>query len=745
MSKIKLPFVIISALLTVIMLSSTLPWLMGDAEYWPAQKAYNDAVASGDAAAILDAVKLIEAAYPEPSSEAEYLRLYYPSLKAAGIYESEGRYDKAAEYYGRCYTYAKALDGGSGAYRDIVNASEMLYRHNNITPTLYVESADVSKVPFYGARAENEAGCLQGMTDYFDKEHDNAQILYVQFFNEDIEPFSWQLPVDTEDYTLMVAWNVPNENAEDLIRISEGEADDYIRRNLEYLSTLKCRVLIRFGAEVNCWLALPANKADAEADGGAFAEIFKTAFRYVSSKAKEYCPSAGMIYSPNDVSNWFYHHTDFYPGDEYVDWVGMSSYNNLPSKSSFEVSDSSDAFYSIGDYYDNQIVKIESLLEAYGDRKPIIITEGGTAHESDNGLQTEEHALESMRFFYTYINRVYPQVKCVMYFNSNYSSNKYSIFGLPESNSAVAELYRALNSQNVTMQYLMGKSDKCAYVPFDGFTENIGELSLSLYAAYPTSEEVRVEYYLDGVEVLNSTEYPYSYDIDVNDLAVGGHLFRVHVTCRNTETWMNYKVTVTEDGTVSVSDPIPSSITDVSQKFWGYDAVMYGMARDLFNGTSDSTFDPNGSVTRAMFVTILARMSGVDPADYKESSFVDVKAGKWFSPYVEWAKSKGIVNGKTETTFAPDDKITREQMCTILVRYCEIFGIELDSSDVPEEETEYFADHDDISSYALEYVYTAKFAGLVSGKSGNVFDPKAGATRAESATIFMRFMISFMR
>ena len=722
-------------------LASVVPWHMGDAEYWAAQSAYKAAVASGDTSAILDAVKQIEAAYPTPTTTDEYLRLLFPLLEAAKIHEREGRYGKAAEYYGKSLEYAKLLNDENGAYIDYVNTVEMLYRHNSVTPTVYAETGDVSNIPYYGARAEEVAGCAHGMTDYFDKEFDNAQILYVRFFDEDIEPFYWQLPTDTDDYTLMIGWNVPNENTEDLTRIANGEADDYIRRNLEYLSTLKCRVLVRFGAEVNCWSSLPSSKAAYDADGGKFAETFKEAFRRVSKMAKTYCPKAGMIYSPNDVSNWYFDHEDFYPGDEYVDWVGMSSYNNLPSKTSFTIGNGNDAYYSIGDYYDNQIVKIQSIVEAYGDRKPIIITEGGTAHSSDNGLQTEEHAIEALRFFYTYVSRVYPQIKCVMYFNSNYSSNKYSIFGLPESNATIAALYRELNSGNAAMQYSMGKGDACGYVPLSDFNEVTDCLKLSVYAAYPTPEEVKVSYTLDGVVALESVSYPYELDINVAELGVGGHLLTVKVSCRNTDTVQNYKLTVDESSKVTVSEPIPSQIKDISPKFWGYDAVMYGMARDLFKGTSDTTFEPNGNVTRAMFVTILGRVAGVDTEEYKGSSFEDVKAGKWYAPYVEWAKTVGVVNGKSEAEFAPDDLITREQMCAILVRYCDIFGIELEESGLNSEDTDLFADHKSISAYAKEFVYIAKNSGFVSGKNGNLFDPKAGATRAEAAAVFMRFMI----
>lgn len=711
-----------------------------DADYWPAQSAYNAALESGDEKAILDAVSMIEKAYPEPENIDQYLRLYFPLMKAAAIYEKNGQYTYAAKYYKKAYDMASRLDEADYYFKDHLNTVEMLWRHNSITPTVYAETSNVENIPYYAARGEQRAGCAHGMTDYFDALYDNAQILYVQFFNEDIKSLSWQLTSPTSDYTLMIGWNVPNENYEDLERITSGEADDYIRHNLEFLSTLECRVLIRFGAEVNCWSTLPSSRESYEADDGAFAEKFKDAFRHVSLMAKTYAPAAAMVFSPNDVSNWFYDHEDFYPGDEYVDWVGMSAYNNLTSQSTFDIGVGNDAYYSIGDYYDNQIVKIQSIVDTYGDRKPIIITEGGIAYKSDSGLQNEQHALEGMSFFYTYVSRVYPQIKCIMYFNSNYSSNKYSIFGLDESNKALAVLYRTLCSENAAMEYSMGRGESCGYVPLDDFDESTDKLSLSVYAAYPTSEDVTVEYTIGGKSVLKSTEYPYELSLDASKLSLGGQLMTVTVSCRSTEVKLYYKLTLGDDGLISVSDAIPKSIKDVKKSFWGYEAVAFCMSSGLFEGTSASAFEPNATMTRAMFVTVLARLAGAEPEKVTESSFSDVSVKKWYSPYIEWAVKNGIINGIDSRHFAPNDIITREQMCAVLVRYCELLDISL--GETPET-VEHFTDHSKISPYAVNYVYLAQNAGLITGRNANKFAPDSGATRAECATVFMRFAMNF--
>ncbi|MCQ2456200.1 MAG: S-layer homology domain-containing protein [Clostridia bacterium] len=730
---------IFSVLVLLSLLISALV-LPGNAEtYWDAQEAYFDAVDSGDDDASLSAVERIEAIYTDPSDETEYLRLMFPQMKAAEIYEKRGQFVKSSEYYGKFLAGARFMQDAGNEYRDYLNPYGMLYRHNSITPKVYAETSDVTNVPYYYSRSEERAGVAHGMCSYFDAEHDSSQILYVQFFNESVEGFRWQLPeVLDEDYLLLVAWNVPNENYEDLARIASGEADEYIKENLEYLAKLDCRVLIRFGAEVNCWSSLPSTQAEYDEKGQAFIDIFKEAFIRVSDMAKDIAPNCGMVYSPNDISSWFFTFEDFYPGDEYVDWVGISAYLNKPTQTEFSLSNGNDAYYCRGDYYGNQLVKIAPIVEAFGDRKPIIITEGGYCYNSSNGVQTPEFAREAMRYFYTYVTRVYPCIKAVNYFNANYGGNSYRLFGEDPKNTELADLYRELVDGDAAMRYSITHEGNCGYVEFKDFDEINDELKLSVYASYPTTEPITVKYEIDALPVKETTEYPFSLDLSVSSLGVGGHFLKITVSCMKTETVFYYKVNVASDGRVTVSDAVPETIKDVPPKFWGYEACAFAMSKGLMGGTSESTFDPNKPLTRGMFVTILGRLSGVDGTNRKSAPFTDVADGKWYTPYVAWAAENGIVNGVSETRFAPNDNITREQMCTIFVRYSDTFGLGLDKTPEPGEVL--FADDAKIRDYARECVYTCLRSGLVGGKGNGRFDPRATATRAEAATIFMRFM-----
>ena len=182
-----------------------------------------------------------------------------------------------------------------------------------------------------------------------------------------------------------------------------------------------------------------------------------------------------------------------------------------------------------------------------------------------------------------------------------------------------------------------------------------------------------------------------------------------------------------------------TSYTDVPADSWYAEAVNYAVENGLFTGTSDSTFDPNGTMTRGMFVTALGRMAGISAETPADSGFSDVASGAYYAPYVAWAAENNIVNGMGNGTFEPDTVLDREQMCTIFVRYLQEY-LHYDTSAYEGSATT-FADADQISSWAAESVSIAQAMGLVQGiESDGViyFSPKESVTRAAGVTIFVR-------
>ena len=152
-------------------------------------------------------------------------------------------------------------------------------------------------------------------------------------------------------------------------------------------------------------------------------------------------------------------------------------------------------------------------------------------------------------------------------------------------------------------------------------------------------------------------------------------------------------------------------------------------------GTTNTTFDPNGEITRGMFVTVLYRMEQ-EPGT-NGSPFIDVADDAYYAKAVAWGYANGIINGISETEYAPDQIITREQMAAIIYRYAIFKGegpvwdwaIHLDYSDL-----------ESVSDYAVEAVMFCTMKQFMVGDSETTFAPQRSATRAEAATLFLRIL-----
>lgn len=184
----------------------------------------------------------------------------------------------------------------------------------------------------------------------------------------------------------------------------------------------------------------------------------------------------------------------------------------------------------------------------------------------------------------------------------------------------------------------------------------------------------------------------------------------------------------------SSAAPMVGSFTDVRTNNWFAGAVEYVVNNGLFSGVSDTSFAPNDPVTRGMLVTVLWRAAGEPSAS--ASAFADVPADAWYAKAVAWANANGIVQGYDASTFAPDDRITREQLAAIFQRYAGFKGMETSGRG----DLSQFGDTGALSNWAQEGVSWAVGAGLISGKGDGVLDPQGATTRAEAAVILQRFL-----
>lgn len=683
--------------------------------YWDVQADYKDALSRGDGDAIISCVKRIEAVYSGVKSEEAYMRLATPCEKAALEYEKKTMYREAHAYYEKSLKYYTVLDGMGHDFDDKLKCLDAMLAHLTDENLAVFAEAD-TPYPYYGAINEPVGGTYFGSCGTHPGES-SGRLIYVHYYNENIYDYARLLPKDT-DGLIEVAWNMPKETITELRGVVKAEYREYLERNIDWLAEQKeHRFLLRFAAEVNCWTNLDSyTKRE-------YTTAFKDAFRAVADYVHEVAPNVAMVYSPTAVSNWNYDLTDFYPGDKYVDWVGISTYNNYSSSVSAGIGSQTDAFYSRGEY-ENQIERIRHAAQAFS-HKPIVISECGFCYDSTSSKETAEHAADSLRYFYTYVNRVFPQVKAIYYFNTDFGGNRYSLSG----NDRVLTAYKNAVASNASMQASLD-GDGTYYVPLERL-EATDTLRLSAYDNYPGGE-YKISYILDGKTVFTGTQYPYEHTL--SGLTDGIHTLKVRSEKGKTVREREYVVYVAADGTLSAS---VSAMKDVSPTAWYAESVAYCMHNGIFAGVSGASFAPEGKLTRGMLVTVLYRLEGEPDVSGLTLPFTDVSVGKWYESAVKWAYAKGVVDGMSPTVFSPEGMLTREQFATILYRYAEkVKGLDVSAGT----SLSGYEDADQVSAWALAPMTWANDRGFIRGITPTSLSPRTGATRAQSATVMMRFM-----
>lgn len=174
---------------------------------------------------------------------------------------------------------------------------------------------------------------------------------------------------------------------------------------------------------------------------------------------------------------------------------------------------------------------------------------------------------------------------------------------------------------------------------------------------------------------------------------------------------------------------------DVNRGDWFYDAVDYVVERGYFNGTSATTFSPDGAMTRGMFVTVLGRMAGAHVSHNTNAGFTDVVPGEYYAGYVKWANENGIVLGTSATTFSPNASVTREQMAAFLYRYAKFMGMDVTASDAV---MKAFPDVASVSDWAVDAMAWVTDNGVINGTSKGL-EPLAYSTRAQVAQVILNF------
>lgn len=189
---------------------------------------------------------------------------------------------------------------------------------------------------------------------------------------------------------------------------------------------------------------------------------------------------------------------------------------------------------------------------------------------------------------------------------------------------------------------------------------------------------------------------------------------------------------------VPVSAADVKDFADVAADSWYYDSVDFVAERDYMNGTSATTFSPDDNMTRAMFVTVMARVAGAQTDNNAVTEFTDVPSGQWYTGAVQWGVEKGLVQGHGDGTFGTNDPITRQDTAVLAQRFLKWYSEATGLTPETGAKVDSFTDASSISDYAKDAVEYCRQIGLLTGYEDGSFKPLKSITRAEAATILKR-------
>lgn len=416
---------------------------------------------------------------------------------------------------------------------------------NEIDFELYTEGS-LECAPYYGARLEPRGGTYLGMIAETSETFQpvGSYLTYIQ----NMELLDFYYPANNmianDSVVAMVGWTI-----DDLGLVDYNK----IRQALNTLSTYNKPMFIRFANEMNC-SAL-----------GDEPEVYKEIFRNVANIVHEY-PNFATVWSPVDLGSLDRPFEYYYPGDEYVDWVGLSCYmiKYFQGKQNTEYKES--AYFMTGDYAwaTNRVKPFMEFLENNNIQKPVMISEGGVPTNNTYGDDLEWWATPRFRNMLYNLIMKYPQIKMINIFN-NHRANEVERFDISDYPYAADIFREARDSGAYITEY--GIDAEFVYQPFqygETLSTATGIVPIYTLAHFPNDLYPTVNYYIDDQWVHSSNQIPYAYDLDLTTLSDGAHTITI-TSYDQSKTYNFYKVDRTIDfGTDSAEDMTASSSPEIS-------------------------------------------------------------------------------------------------------------------------------------------------------------------------------------
>ncbi len=705
--------------------------------YWPYHVAYNDAVKTGNVDeilktgdALLDFYSKFEMNFDIAANS--YNVYYYRYINS--IFEKRGDYAAAKDNLDKLL-YVSEIAG----IADMDVATSMKARKIDTHLDVFALTSTEEHSLHYGALNEPHDGVYYGrvlttVNNHLgdaDKLLDESIVsLYISLGKETADQYDWLLKeVGMDGKALQVALNYPSEGAT-AAEITWGMHDENILKTAKYLESLDFPVILRIGAEVNVWTT-PASP-----------ETFKESYIRVAKIVREAAPSVALEFSLNCVGGYGDEMLDYYPGDEYVDWVGISLYYNRYRDASVcdDGDDFGNMYFGAGDWGE-PVASAAEVIEKFGDKKPIIISEGGVGHlNTAKNIDLTDYARGRVYTAYRTLTMVYPQIKGIIYFDTNTADSLYH-YDL-EENEEVADAYEKAGDENKTYLHTLDSTPQ-HYVHLDEFCDAVDTVAISAYCYAHYSGDVYVDYYLDGTLLGRGVGVAHELALNADALSVGAHTFTaVFSNGSNFNETKEYHLAKNAYGVIDFSAKAGSApVTEVSSWAKGeVDAAYYmGLVPQYL------LTDFSAKITREEFcmliMNIVSKSLGMSNSEILEHFGKTVNGNVFTDTKNEAAlvaNAIGILNGRGNGIFDPHSSITRQEAATMLYNTARL--LEIDGG-----EPYSFADEEGIASWArgaVSFISSVKDRtsgnAVMGGVGNNMFGPLGTYTKEQAILTMVR-------
>lgn len=579
---------------------------------------------------------------------------------------------------------------------------------------------------------------------------DNAIDTYYEWFqpNESINNYNCprnEIPEKPSSHEKLVGcnWNFASQTY-----VNMAEYSNYIYNFIDELAARGQDILLIFGKEMNI------------DDNFLVEQHFIDAFRFVADYAhtKE---NIAMVWAPNDTGGLDTRLIDFYPGDEYVDWIGCSLYSMPYFQGNPDAPEGSNIGFIMGPYA-NPVMRakvIATFMEENNIHKPVCITEGGVGYKSPSGTDYTEWAEQQVRRYYGEICRRYPQFKCIISFNNFYETDDESCDYYRYDMGKSPQLLNTLQILTQDPIYLKSYPSiaPISYVEaYDGMDFE-GEIKLSAYGYEPKAEWLTVKYLIDGEEKYETVYPPYNVTLTSNEVAYGEHSLTVELySGERMLASVSYDIKFEEKQKVWEMEPQwnwnpePTPVPELTYTY--RDEADNGMCtfpdmadkpaemknaagflakQGIIKGREDGNFYPDDDISRAEIAAIVLRMLGKTD-DTADGKFADVTNDDWFLSIAGAAKNEHIISGYPDNTFRGNNPIIKQEITAIMAK---TIIQEKENYQIPTFELSY---SDEVESWVYDYVKICKHDDILVDADGGTFNGDKNVSRGNAAIMLKR-------